>query len=92
MQIQLNDYNPLPDILELFSLKAPTFVTNTAMTAFQGLLAKAGVRCKNQAEVLQCLYVLHDLQVLEVAQTTINNIKYLKVGNTLNGKVTQQDS
>lgn len=92
MQIQLTDYNPLPDILELFSLETPTFVTNTAMDRLSVLLAQAGVHCSSQAEVLQCLYTLHDLNVLEVHQATINNTKYLKIGNKLNGKVTQQNS
>ena len=92
MQVQLNNYNPLQDILELFPLRNPTYMTALGMDMFCVLLAQAGVHCGTQKEVMQCLYILRDMDVLELHEETINNTKYIKVGNKLNGKVTQQDS
>lgn len=92
MKFTKSSYNPLQDILELFPLETPVFVTTFGLEQFNKLLKQGGVHCGSQPETLKCLKVLESLGVLEVQQATHNGSNYLKIGNKLNGKNPQQDS
>jgi hypothetical protein len=92
MKFTKSSYNPLREILELFPLEAPMFVTTFGFEQFNKLLKQGGIHCASQPEMLKCLEVLQSLGVLEVEQVTHSGSKYLKIGNKLNGKVTQQNS
>lgn len=92
MKFTESSYNPLAAILELFPLETPMFVTTFGFEQFNKLLKQGGVHCASQPELLQCLEVLESLNILEVEQVAHSGSKYLKIGNKLNGKNTQQDS
>jgi hypothetical protein len=92
MKFSKSSYNPLAEILELFPTYAPMFVTTFGFEQFNKLLRQGGVHCQSQAEMLQCLEVLESLGVLEVEQVTHSGSNYLKIGNKLNGKDSQQNS
>ena len=92
MKFTKSSYNPLAAILELFPLETPMFVTTFGFEQFNKLLKQGGVHCVSQPELIQCLEVLQQLGVLEVQQIAHSGSKYLKIGNKLNGKVTQQNS
>lgn len=91
MKLSSSSFNPLYDILELFPLEEPTFVTAAALEKFKDLLAKGGVWCDTQQDTIRCLLLLQTIGVLTVERPQIDGDTYLKIGNKINGQVTQQD-
>lgn len=92
MKFTASSFNPLPEILDIFYLEEPTFVTAAALDKVKDLFAKGGVHCKSQQELINCLLVLDAMDVLTIERPLIDGNTYLKIGNKINGKVTQQDS
>lgn len=91
MQFSKSEYNPLAEILELFP-SLPQFCTVSQLRSMQKLLELGGVHANSNEELVQCLDLFRDLGVLHVEKVHKNSNIYLKVGNKLNGKVTQQNS
>lgn len=81
-----NDYNPLSDILALIFSKIPVYVHKLQLQAINVLLEQGGITCESQEDTIKVLELLAELDVVEIQYETINNIKYFKLGNKINGQ------
>ena len=88
-----SDFNPLEYILDLFCDETPRYVTIAVLEVFQDLLDQAGIHCESQKEILTCLDILKEQNLLQVEYNSAKNNKhFLKVGITEYGKIAQQNS
>lgn len=93
VQRSSSNSNPLEHILDLFDSEEPRYVTIAVLEVFQDLLDQAGIHCESQKEVLACLDILKEQNLLQVEySSTKDNKQFLKVGITEYGKIAQQNS
>lgn len=68
MKIQPNQYNPLKLVLEyLATAEGP--VTQEVLEHVKRYLELGGVVCETEGEVLACLGLMHNLQMIELTET-----------------------
>ena len=80
MKLIKSSVNPLDFILALFS-DTSEIISKVDFYKVQEYLAVGGVICENNEEVEKCLYLLHDLEVLEVSKQTNGTILVRKGPN-----------
>lgn len=85
----MNEFNSLPMILEIFPDREPTPLTLLMVRGVQLALEAGDVFCNTFEDVLTCLRILKDMEILsieEIKDSSIDNYTYYKVGNLYNGK------
>lgn len=68
MKIEPNNHNPLKLVLEYLETVSGMAVTHTILDHVKGYLQLGGIQCETEGEVMACLALMHNLEMIELIQ------------------------
>lgn len=86
MILQPNEYNPLAEIIKLIPEQEADLLQGTVDSVRKELF-KAGITCESDTDVIECLKLLSELDIVKL-DININRLTF-KVKRGPNGQITQ---
>lgn len=79
MIMQYSEYNPFQLILDYFPDNATEPLTLEQLHAVKSFLELGGIHCQSEEEVVECMFLMRDLKLLDIKEIKNKNEIYYEV-------------